>query len=136
MPIFPSRTRKAQTTLGTPQSSVFVDSFLLSDSHERVFVGMSVFGGLDCSGMSPLSVSPHGSKYYKKEALLSDPVFGPILASLLGEPESREAYAGPVGAEGQILRGHTRANCPTVSCPPNCLHSGTMCLGVHEAQDS
>lgn len=37
----------------------------------------------------PPSVSPTGSKYYEKEALLADPVFGPILASLLGEPESR-----------------------------------------------
>lgn len=46
----------------------------------------------------PLSVSPTGSKYYEKEALLADPVFGPILACLLGEPKSREASAGPVGA--------------------------------------
>lgn len=76
-----------------------------------VSVGMSLFGELDCPGMSPgapavpLSVSPAGSKYYEKEALLADPVFGPILASLLGEPESRVAYTGPVGAEGQVLKG-------------------------------
>uniref|UniRef100_A0A2I3H0N8 RUN domain-containing protein n=1 Tax=Nomascus leucogenys TaxID=61853 RepID=A0A2I3H0N8_NOMLE len=37
------------------------------------------------------------SKYYEKEALLADPVFGPILASLLGEPT--------VGM-GQVLRQH------------------------------
>ena len=36
-----------------------------------------------------------GSKYYEKEALLADPVFGPILASLLGKPGIREACAGP-----------------------------------------
>lgn len=82
-----------------------MDSFLISDSHERVFVGMSILGRLDCPGMSPPSLSPPGSKYYEKEALLSDPVFGPILASLLGEPESREACAGPVGTEGQVLKG-------------------------------
>ncbi|XP_011522412.1 small G protein signaling modulator 2 isoform X19 [Homo sapiens] len=41
------------------------------------------------------------SKYYEKEALLADPVFGPILASLLGEPES----TGTVGT-GQVLREH------------------------------
>lgn len=69
-------------------------------------VRMFLLGELDCPGVSLLSVSPPGSKYYEKEALLADPVFGPILASLLGEPESREAGAGLVGAEGQVLRGH------------------------------
>lgn len=47
---------------------------------------------LDHPGLSPgvlvvtLSLSPLGSKYYEKEALLADPVFGPVLACLLGEP--------------------------------------------------
>lgn len=41
-----------------------------------------------------------GSKYYEKEALLADPVFGPILASLLGEPENR----GPCMATGPRMQ--------------------------------
>lgn len=76
----------------------------------------------------PLSVSPTGSKYYEKDALLADPVFGPILACLLGEPKGREASAGPVGASGQV-QGHRLSGCV-------CLHSGALCLGVHQAQDS
>ncbi|XP_058284088.1 uncharacterized protein LOC116484231 [Hylobates moloch] len=46
------------------------------------------------------------SKYYEKEALLADPVFGPILASLLGEPESTGACARPAVGMGQVLREH------------------------------
>ncbi|PNI23432.1 SGSM2 isoform 2 [Pan troglodytes] len=46
------------------------------------------------------------SKYYEKEALLADPVFGPILASLLGEPESTGARARPTVGTGQVLREH------------------------------
>uniref|UniRef100_A0A2I3GLQ6 RUN domain-containing protein n=1 Tax=Nomascus leucogenys TaxID=61853 RepID=A0A2I3GLQ6_NOMLE len=46
------------------------------------------------------------SKYYEKEALLADPVFGPILASLLGEPESTGACARPAVGVGQVLRQH------------------------------
>jgi hypothetical protein len=69
----------------------------------RIFVGISLPGELDCLGLSPgalvvtLSVSTPGSKYYEKEALLADPVFGPILASLLGEPESLKACVESVG---------------------------------------
>lgn len=68
---------------------------------DLVFVGMFSYGELDRPGMSPLSLSPC-SKYYEKEALLADPVFGPILASLLGEPESLcwANGGGGAGAEG------------------------------------
>ncbi|KAL0597380.1 Small G protein signaling modulator 2, partial [Plecturocebus cupreus] len=46
------------------------------------------------------------SKYYEKEALLADPVFGPILASLLGEPENTGACARPmVGGVGAKTEG-------------------------------
>lgn len=46
-----------------------------------------------------LSLSPLGSKYYEKEALLADPVFGPVLACLLGELEDLEAFVGQWGEE-------------------------------------
>lgn len=54
---------------------------------------MALEGGPEPYGY-PVCLFP-GSKYYEKEALLADPVFGPILASLLGKPGIREACAGP-----------------------------------------
>lgn len=54
-----------------------------------------------------------GSKYYEKEALLADPVFGPILASLLGKPGIREACAGPQ----RWLRGRCQGTTPELMVP-------------------
>uniref|UniRef100_A0A4W2DKF7 Small G protein signaling modulator 2 n=1 Tax=Bos indicus x Bos taurus TaxID=30522 RepID=A0A4W2DKF7_BOBOX len=53
------------------------------------------------------------SKYYEKEALLADPVFGPILASLLGKPGIREACAGPQ----RWLRGRCQGTTPELMVP-------------------
>lgn len=75
-----------------------------------------------------LSLSPLGSKYYEKEALLADPVFGPVLACLLGELEDLEACVGQWGEEW-VMKEPQLIN-------HRCLHSGTMCLGIHKAQDS
>lgn len=65
-------------------------------------MGVLPLSELDHPGLSPgarvvtLSLSPLGSKYYEKEALLADPVFGPVLACLLGELENLKACVGSV----------------------------------------
>lgn len=46
--------------------------------------GLKPVSGLTCYSFLLCVISP--SKYYEKEALLMDPVDGPILASLLGKP--------------------------------------------------
>lgn len=71
---------------------------------EKVEIGEKglFFPGL--SSRNPLmSPPPPRSKYYEKEALLMDPVDGPILASLLGE--SLEAAGRPGGCSPYPPRG-------------------------------
>lgn len=68
-------------------------------------------GGLEPCGHS-VCFFP-GSKYYEKEALLADPVFGPILASLLGKDGIREACAGPQWG----LQGRCQGATPELMVP-------------------
>nr|XP_015103536.1 small G protein signaling modulator 2 isoform X5 [Vicugna pacos] len=63
--------------------------FLRSDKMAALFtkVGKTCpVAGEICHKVQELQQQVEGSKYYKKEALLADPVFGPILASLLVGP--------------------------------------------------
>ncbi|XP_049716617.1 small G protein signaling modulator 2 isoform X4 [Elephas maximus indicus] len=63
--------------------------FLRSDKMAALFtkVGKTCpVAGEICHKVQELQQQVEGSKYYEKEALLADPVFGPILASLLVGP--------------------------------------------------